>query len=141
MSRIALLALIAVAVARTATADNTTSANAYSMAIGGTPSEATVVAGTTDRWYAVGNIIGGRSYCAETQAGVSFDTSASAGIADTQLFVYHQNATALVGTNDDAYDQEPSTYGLSRVCYIAAANELPHYVKVSAFSGTFNVRA
>src|SRR5438067_192065 len=105
--RISVLAWIALAIARGASADNTNAANAYSLTIGGTPSEATVTVGVTDRWYLVGRIIAGRSYCAETQAGVHFDTSASAGNTDTKLSVFRSDATTLVGSNDDAFDSEP----------------------------------
>jgi hypothetical protein len=131
--------LVFLSVCRVVFADNTTPGGAYSLTIGGTPAEATVVSGTTDRWYIIGYVIAGRSYCAETQAGVHFDTSASAGLTDSTLTVYQGNGTTVIGANDDASNTEPAAALLSRVCYVAPATDA-NYIKVTSLSGTFNVR-
>ena len=120
----------------TAWANNTTSPNAYSLMPGGTPAEAFLSDTESQRWYTF-NMVTGRSYCAETQGGVNFDTSGTAGNIDTVLAVFRQDGTTLVtSTNDDAAT-EPRGYRLSRVCWIAQFNELA-MVRVTRFNtGTF----
>lgn len=140
MTRVARLLLIlgAVSLAQPAWADNTTAATAYAFAIGGPAAEATVnPVGPVDRWYRVGSLVAGRSYCALTQGGVLFNTSDGAN--DTVLTVYQPDATTVIGTNDDNLG-EPGAYLLSRACFFNPATG-GGYVKVSA-KGTsaFNVR-
>jgi hypothetical protein len=132
--------LAAVLVPATASADNTSSTGAYSIVPGGPASEAFLSDAAGERWY-IFTATAGRSYCAETQGGVSFDTSATAGRIDTVMEVYRQDATTLISSNDDMAT-EPRGFVLSRVCWIPTANET-NYVMVRRFgpSGAFNIRA
>jgi hypothetical protein len=67
----------------------------------------------------------GRSYCVEVDNGKT-DVS----IRDSVLAVYHADAVASLGTNDDIAD-EPRASRLSRVCYAATASE-DNLAKVTA---------
>lgn len=132
MRRILGLTLIGLLSAVTAWADNTTAFGAYSIMPGGTPAEAFLDSTATERWYAFG-VLDGRSYCAETQGGVHFDSDPSAFFIDTVLTIFHQNSTTTIVSNDDT-DTEPFASTLSRTCFIANTTELA-YIKVTrAFS-------
>jgi hypothetical protein len=122
-----------------ALADNTTSGGAYSIMPGGTSSEAFLNGTSTVRWYFFW-AIAGRSYCSETQGGVSFDTSSTAGNIDTILTVYRADATTSLGSNDDTITDPGGEY-LSRVCWMPTVTE-ENYVKVERFDSgsSFNVR-
>jgi Iron/manganese superoxide dismutases, alpha-hairpin domain len=144
MKRVCLLLLVLVGLStpRNARADNTTAGTGYSLAIGGPPAEGQVSqTGPVDRWYSVGNVQAGRSYCAQTQAGVFFDTSPNAGRADTVLTIYHDGPGSVIGTNDNTMDVEPGNWDLSRVCFRADTTERV-FVQVQATGGsvTFNFR-
>lgn len=135
-----LLAISVLSLAQNAWADNLSSGSAYSIAIGGPAAEATVNAtGPVNRWYRTGYLQSGRSYCAQAQAGVFFDTSASAGFTDTAVTVYRADGTTVIDQNDDALTVEPGSYLLSRVCFVASASEAA-FIKVSSLFGSFNVR-
>jgi hypothetical protein len=140
-----LLALTILAVPGMAWADNTTSANAYSLMVNGPAAEATVSnasPGTTNRWYIVGPLQPHRSYCAHTQAGANFDTSATAGSTDTILVIFNADGTTVKVANDDTSLSEPPGWGLSRACYATGDAAEQVFIRVSAGApGTsFNVR-
>lgn len=63
------------------------------------------------------NVRAGRSYCVEVDNG-----RGEVSIRDTVLGVYHADATTVIGGNDDISD-EPGAALLSRVCYVATADE------------------
>jgi hypothetical protein len=130
--------LFAPAVAR---ADNTSLASAYSLAVGGTPVEAAVNSvGPVDRWYST-RVSNGRSYCAETQGGVSFDTSGTAGSINTTLTIVLADGITVVASNDDAAGIEPAANTLSRACFRSTlADQTIIYIKVSSAAGLFNTR-
>lgn len=122
-------------------ADNTTFANSYSIAVGGWPVEATVNSTTpVERWYNT-RVFQGRSYCAETQGGVFFDSSGTAGLIDTTATIYQSDATTVVVTNDDTTNStEPSGRFLSRACFRSTlADGSLVYIRITG-SGAFNVR-
>lgn len=124
-----------------ASADNTSSANSYSIVVGGWPVEASVNSTTpVERWYNT-RVFNGRSYCAETQGGVFFDTSATAGLLDTTATVYQSDATTVVVTNDDTTNNtEPSGRFLSRACFRSTlADGSLIFIRITG-SGAFNVR-
>jgi hypothetical protein len=131
------LAALVVLVPRVAAADNKTAATAYSLVPGGTPAEASFDPANTERWYWM-SAYAGRSYCAETQGGVHFDTAGSANI-DTQVDVYQADGVTLIVTNDDS--GEPAGRFTSRACWIQGA---AGYIKVKVYpfsnTYTFNVR-
>ena len=132
-------ALVASLAPAVVSAQNTTSGNAFSLAVGGSPVEAVVAPGT-DRWYTT-RVQPGRSYCAETQGGVEFDASVTAGAIDTSVTVYQADAATVVVANDDVVGAEPGGNKLSRACFrsILPADAII-YVKVSSNAGTFNTR-
>jgi hypothetical protein len=135
----ALSTLVSPSIAR---ADNTTSTGAYTILVGGTPAESTVAAGppAVDRWY-VTQVNVRRSYCAETQGGVSFDASATAGATDTTVTVYGSDATTQVALNADIGSADPPGGALSRACFVVPDGVGPVvYIKVSSAAGQFNVR-
>jgi hypothetical protein len=121
-----------------AAADNTTVTSAYSLMPGGTAAEAFVSDANPLRWYWF-IASAGRSYCAETQGGVHFDTSATAGIIDTVLSVIESDTTTVIISNDDA--SEPGGGFLSRACWRALSTEVT-YIRVGRnISGTaYSVR-
>lgn len=120
-------------------ADNTTALGAYSLMPGATPSEATLSDAFPERWYRF-TAVAGRSYCAETQGGVHFDTGASAFDIDTNLTVYRPDATTQITANDTAIS-EPRAFSLSRACWIAPVTEAPFIKVTRSFTGdAFNFR-
>jgi hypothetical protein len=120
-------------------AQNTSSANAFSLAVGGSPVEAIVAPGT-DRWYTT-RVQPGKSYCAETQGGVEFDASVTAGAIDTTVTIYQSDAATVVLSNDDVVGAEPAGNKLSRACFRSTLGvDAIIYVKVSSNVGTFNTR-
>jgi len=138
-ARIFALAFIASLVTGTAWADNTSAGGAYSLVPGGTPSEAYLNTTSTERWYSF-TAFAGRSYCAETQGGVFFDTSSTAGQIDTIVTVYRADTTTAIVINDDM-GQEPRGFRLSLAFYIATATEI-NYIKVVRFdpAAAFSIR-
>lgn len=120
--------------------DNTGPFSSHSIMVGGTPSEASLSDASPERWY-VTNVTAGRSYCAETQGGVAFDTSPTASVIDTVLTVLEGDLQTVAGTNNNVHGNEPGAYTLSRVCFIADGTYVV-FIKVTRFSdGTaFNVR-
>ncbi len=142
MTRAARLLMIlgAFSLAQPAWADNTTAATAYAFAIGGPAAEATVnPVGPVDRWYQVGSLVAGRSYCALTQGGVLFNTTD--GQNDAVVTVYAPDATTVYATNDDNLG-EPGAYKQARACFILPPSLTGGgYVKVSGKGASaFNVR-
>jgi hypothetical protein len=129
---------VTVGVPRIAWADNTTSAFAYSLMIGGTPAEAAIPMNGS-RWYWT-FVVAGRSYCVETQGGVHFDTGGS--FIDTVATVYGPDATTVIGTNGDlALVAEPGGGDLSRVCFIADTSQYVFLeVRARCCGWVFNVR-
>ncbi len=136
-----LLALTILAVPGMDWADNTTSAGAYSLMVNGPAAEATVSA-TTNRWYIVGELQPHRSYCAQTQGGANFDTSATAGSTNTILAIFYGDATTLKVVNDDSSLSEPPGWALSRACFATgdAPEQLLIRVSAAAPNTSFNVR-
>lgn len=134
-----LAACLLVLVPAAARADNTSFGGAYSLMPGATAAEAFLNDSNPERWYLFG-AVAGRSYCVETQGGVSFDTGSTAGRIDTIVTIYRGDGTTVVATNDDAID-EPSPLLLSRACWIAILTDLT-YVKITRFTTgvAFNVR-
>ena len=122
-----------------ARADNTTSANAYSLVVGGTPAEGSLDNTFTHRWYAT-NVVQDRSYCAETQGGVHFDTNTTTAGIDTVVTVYRANASTMIGTSDDIDSGEPGGNLLSRVCFIASVTEKVFVNVDRAVTSAFNFR-
>lgn len=122
-----------------AQANNTTAVDAYSLMPGATAAEATLSDTVPERWYKFVTVVG-RSYCAETQGGVFFDSGTSAGEIDTILTVFRNDGTTVVVSNDDA-TTEPRGSRLSRACWVAGFFETTR-IRVTRFSaGTaFNVR-
>ena len=131
--------LMLVSAAQPVWADNTTSGTAHSLMIGGHPAEAFLNDGSPERWYRT-TVVAGRSYCAETQGGVFFDTNGTAGNIDTVVTVYKLDAFTVLATNDDA-NTEPKSYRTSRACYVPTVSE-PVLIQVVRFSGgtAFNFR-
>jgi hypothetical protein len=113
--------LALVSLAQPAWADNTTLGGAYSLMIGGHPSEAFLDNFSTERWYRT-YVVAGRSYCVETQGGVLFDTDPAAGTIDTFVLVLRQDANTVLVSNDDAMT-EPQSDRTSRGCFTAPVNE------------------
>ena len=101
-------------------ADNTTLGGAYSLMIGGHPSEAFLDNLSPERCTAR-NVVAGRS-CVETQGGVLFDTDPAAGAIDTVVLVLRQDANTVLVSNDDAMT-EPQSDRTSRGCFTAPASE------------------
>jgi hypothetical protein len=112
--------------ARSAAADNLTSGTAYSIKPQAVPATGWVTTGTPARWYRF-SAVAGRSYCADTQGGINFDTT-STQFVDTTLDVYRSDGTTSLGSIDDD-GQEPFGFFLSRVCWVAPASET-NYIKV-----------
>lgn len=141
-AKVSSLVFVLLSLAGTAWANNLTSGTAYSLKPGGTAAEGFLDNTNTARWYKFG-AVSGRSYCVETTGGVHFDTAATLDI-DTFLNVFRNDATTVIGSNDDD-PQEPNGFFTSRVCYVAAFNET-EFVQVtqSAFapgaSMSFRVR-
>ena len=123
-----------------ARADNTTSATAYSLVVGGTPAEALLDGTHTHRWYAT-NVVQDRAYCAETQGGVHLDASATTVGINTTLNVFKANGVTVLGTSTDIDFSEPGGNLLSRVCFVAAVTEKV-FINVDPVgaSATFNFR-
>jgi hypothetical protein len=122
-----------------AQANNTTSLDAYSLMPGATAAEGTLSDAVTERWYKF-FAIAGRSYCAETQGGVFFDSGASAGDIDTVITVLRSDGTTVVLTNDQA-TTEPRASSLSRACWISLFSETTRIRVQRFFSGqAFNFR-
>jgi hypothetical protein len=123
--------------AASASANNTTAGTAHSIMPNGTAAETFFSGADQQRWYVFRAIVG-RSYCAETQGGAFFDTSA--GNLDTIVNVVRADQTTSIILNDDTV-VEPRSFRLSRACFIAPASELT-YVQITPFTGgdTFNYR-
>jgi len=149
MRRLVLFTVLASTVLSTAAwADNTSSATAYSIAVGGTPVEALVDSGTplvvppTDRWYTT-HVSRGRSYCAETQAGVRFDPTTVTGpeVNDTVVWIYQADATTLIVSNDGVSGEEPAARSLSRACFRSTLPDGSQiFIKVTSDKGAFYTR-
>jgi hypothetical protein len=148
MRRLVLFTVLATTVLTSvAWADNISSATAYSIAIGGTPVEALVDSGTgvvppTDRWYST-RVSTGRSYCAETQAGVRFDPTTVQGpeVNDTVVSIYQADATTLIVSNDGISNEEPASRSLSRACFRSTLPDASQiFIRVSSDKGAFYTR-
>ena len=132
--------LAALAFSSGALADNLTRASAHWYLVGGAPAEAFLSSTATERWYQF-MVHPGRSYCVETQGGVHFDTSSTAGNIATRVEVYNSNVPPglVVGGNDSGF--EPYAGALSRGCWIASAVETLYVVvKRASETGQFNFR-
>ena len=129
-AKVSSLLFVLAFVAGSAWADNLTVSTAYSIKPGGTASEGFLNNTSTARWYRF-STVSGRSYCVETNGGVSFDTAATLDI-DTALFIYRGDGTTLIGSDDDD-PQEPFGFFTSRVCFVAAFSEMTN-IKVTQSS-------
>ena len=130
---------VAFLIPSTAAADNTTATGAYSLMPGATAAEGSVSDSSPYRWYWF-RTVAGRSYCAETQGGVLFDTSATAGNLDPDLTVYKSDHQTEIASNDDAV-AEPRGGSLPRVCWMPSVSEAT-YIRVgrSTPGAAFNFR-
>jgi len=108
---------------------NTTFSTAATLAVG-YPAFSHVGPGATQFWFVFGSTPG-RSYCVETahDGGHSEYTQA---FVDTTLKLLAANGITVLGENDDAFE-EPSMDNLSRLCFVAPADNNAVFVKLAPF--------